>query len=101
MLRAVPGWENGSTGEGTACSCGRKGTQRTLFDVPSDSPYARQRREESGEFPTASITQPAQFCVEFVILGSFERIKGEGWKLLEGVGTKYLDCFGFCFWLCQ
>lgn len=84
-----------------ACSCGRKRTQRTLFDVPSDSPYARQRRGESGEFHMASITQPTQFCVEFVVLWSFEKIKRERWKLVEGVGTKYLDRFGFCFWLCR
>lgn len=49
----------------------------------------------------ASITQPTQFCVEFVVLWSFEKIKRERWKLVEGVGTKYLDRFGFCFWLCR
>lgn len=84
-----------------AYSCGRKETQRTLFDVPSYSPSARQRRGKSGEFHLVSVTQPPQFYMEFVIFLSFERRKGEDWKLGEGVGTKYLNCFAFCLWLCQ
>lgn len=84
-LRVVPGWKNGSTGEGMAYFCGRKETQRTLFDVPSYSHSARQRR---GEFHLASVTQPPQFYMEFVTFLSFERIKGEDWKLVEGVGTR-------------
>lgn len=84
-----------------AYSCGRKETQRTLFDVPSYSPSGRQRRGKSGEFHLVSVTQPPQFYMEFVIFLSFERRKGEDWKLGEGVGTKYLNCFAFCLWLCQ
>lgn len=49
----------------------------------------------------ASITQPTQFYVELVVFLSFKRIKGGDWKLVERVGTKYLDSFGFCFWLSQ
>lgn len=49
----------------------------------------------------ASITQPTQFYVELVVFLSFKRIKAGYWKLVERVGTKYLDHFGFCFCLAR
>ena len=75
--------------------------EKKIFDVPSYSPYARQRRGKSGEFRMASITQSTQLCGEFVIFLSSERIKNDDWKLVGGAGIKYLDGPRFCFWPCQ